>query len=78
MTVGAGGAKYSPSPYNNPGEDTVLTPSTSPGTVHFRAIGGGTGGTSGPTMVSTSTSPFGNQWGKGQNGGSGGGAYSME
>ena len=76
MTVGAGGAKYSPSPYNHPGEDTVLTPSTSPGTVHFRAKGGGTGGSGSPTMPSTNPSPFGNHWGKGQNGGSGGGAHS--
>ena len=76
MTVGAGGAKYSPNPYANPGEDTVLTPSTSPGTVHFRAKGGGTGGSGSPGMPPTNPSPFGNHWGKGQNGGSGGGAMS--
>ena len=77
MTIGAGGAKYSPSPYNSPGEDTVLTPSSSPGTVHFRAKGGGTGGSGNPTMPAPSMSPFGNYWGKGQNGGSGGGAFSQ-
>ena len=77
MTVGAGGAKYSPNPYNNPGEDTILTPASSPGTVHFRAKGGGAGGSGSPTMPSTNPSPFGNHWGKGQNGGSGGGAYSQ-
>lgn len=82
MTIGSGGAQYSPSPNNptqvsNPGGDTILTPSTSPGTVHFRAIGGGSGGSGNPTMPSTNPSPFGNHWGKGQNGGNGGGAFSQ-
>ena len=77
MTVGAGGAKYSPNPAPNPGGDTIITPSTSPGTIHFRAYGGGAGGTGSPTMPQTNPSPFGNHWGKGQNGGSGGGAMSQ-
>ena len=77
MIVGAGGAKYSPNPYNSPGEDTVLTPASSPGTVHFRAVGGGAGGSGGPTMPAPNPSPFGNHWGKGQNGGNGGGAFSQ-
>ena len=77
MTVGAGGAKYSPNPATNPGGDTILSPSTTPGTIHYRAYGGGGGGTGSPTMPSTNPSPFGNHWGKGQNGGSGGGAMSQ-
>ena len=68
VVIGAGGEGMGWNPTNTNGQDTVISPPTSPTTYLVRAVGGGAGG------YPANSNPPPNY--KGNPGGSGGGAYS--